>query len=247
MRFGAVVAKVLLPALISPLLAGVVALTATRLVYRIVAHIDRDLVGGGFQRAQWASSSLVALAHGTNDAQKTMGIITLTLITAGALPVGSGPPSWVVLAAGLAIALGTFTGGWRIIQTLGLRVSEIAPPQGFVAETSSTAVILAASGSGLPLSTTQVCTGSVFGAGAGRNPLGVRWAMALRMALAWAITLPAAALVGAGASWLASTGTWGIVAVAGLSMAVVAGIYAMSRRNPVSARSLDQRPVRVAA
>ena len=247
-RFGAVVGKVLLPAVISPLLAGIVALTATRLIYRIIARVDRDLVGTGFRRAQWVSSSLVALAHGTNDAQKTMGIITLTLITAGALPAGSGPPLWVVLAAGLAIATGTFTGGWRIIRTLGLRVSEISPPQGFVAETSSTAVILAASGMGLPLSTTQVCTGSVFGAGAGRHAVGVCWSMAGRMATAWTVTLPASAIVGAGAAWLASAGTWGVVAVAVLGAAVVATIYAASRRHHVSASSLaEQPPARVAA
>ena len=133
---------------------------------------------------------MLALAHGTNDAQKTMGVITLTLITAGMLAPGSPPPSWVVLAAGLAIGLGTYMGGWRIIRTLGSRVSDIHPVQGFSAETTSAAVILASTHLGLPLSTTQVCTGSIFGAGAGRRLAAVHWGMAGRIALAWSFTLP---------------------------------------------------------
>ena len=150
---------------------------------------------------------MVALAHGTNDAQKTMGVITLTLITAGMLAPGSAPPFWVVLTAGLAIGLGTYMGGWRIIRTLGRRVSDIHPVQGFSAETTSTAVILTSTHLGLPLSTTQVCTGSIFGAGAGRRLASVHWGMAGRIVLAWSFTLPSAAVVGAAASWLAATGT----------------------------------------
>jgi inorganic phosphate transporter, PiT family len=139
---------------------------------------------------------MVALAHGTNDAQKTMGVITLTLITAGVLSPDSGPPFGVILSAGLAIALGTYIGGWRIIQTLGKRVSEIQTPQGFAAETSSAAIILASSHLDFALSTTQVATGSIFGAGAGRRLASVRWGVAGQMAIAWLLTLPAAAAVG---------------------------------------------------
>jgi inorganic phosphate transporter, PiT family len=178
---------------------------------------------------------MVALAHGTNDAQKTMGVITLTLITAGVLSPDSGPPFWVILSAGLAIALGTYIGGWRIIQTLGKRVSEIQTPQGFAAETSSAAIILASSHLGFALSTTQVATGSIFGAGAGRRLASVRWGVAGQMAIAWLLTLPAAAAVGAVAGSLANTGTMGTVAIGG-------GIYAASRRRPVTADNVNEVP-----
>ena len=136
-KFGAVVGKILLPAVISPILAGVIALAATFLAYRVARRGEEKAVTGGFKIGQIISASMVALAHGTNDAQKTMGIITLTLITAGALPSGSGPPFWVIASAGAAIGLGTYLGGWRIIQTLGKRVSDIQTPQGFAAETSA--------------------------------------------------------------------------------------------------------------
>ena len=163
----------------------------------------------GFKFGQVVSASTVALAHGTNDAQKTMGVITLTLITAGLLVLGSAPPFWVVLAAGLAIALGTYVGGWRIIRTLGKRVSEIQTTQGFTAESTSGAIILASTHLGLPLSTTQVCTGAIFGAGAGRRFASVHWGVAGRLALVWMVTLPAAAIVGGLAPFIAITGTVG--------------------------------------
>ena len=185
---------------------------------------------------------MVALAHGTNDAQKTMGVITLTLITAGMLAPGSAPPTWVVLAAGLAIGLGTYMGGWRIIRTLGSRVSDIDPIQGFSAETTSAAVILTSTHLGLPLSTTQVCTGSIFGAGAGRRLASVHWGMAGRIALAWSFTLPSAAVVGAAASWLAATGTAGVIVVAVTGIALAAGIYVASRRNAVTAANVNDLP-----
>ena len=129
---------------------------ATYLAYRITARADDGTTKQGFKVGQIVSASMVALAHGTNDAQKTMGIITLTLITAGVLAPNSGPPFWVILTSGLAIALGTYAGGWRIIQTLGKRVSEIQTPQGFAAETSAATVILTSSHLGFALSTTQV-------------------------------------------------------------------------------------------
>jgi PiT family inorganic phosphate transporter len=185
---------------------------------------------------------MVALAHGTNDAQKTMGVITLTLITAGVLAPDASPPFWVILSAGLAIALGTYIGGWRIIQTLGKRVSEIRTPQGFAAETSATAVILASSHLGFALSTTQVATGAIFGAGAGRRLTSVRWSVAGQMAVAWILTLPAAAAVGAVAAWLASTGTVGTIIVALVAVALACGIYAASRRRPVTAENVNDTP-----
>ncbi|MDN5934025.1 MAG: inorganic phosphate transporter, partial [Pseudonocardia sp.] len=155
---GGVLGKVVLPALCSPLLAGVVALAATVLACRLTSHGHAGRVSRGFRLGQVVSASTVALAHGANDAQKTMGVITLTLITAGALGPGSGPPLWVILAAGVAMALGTYSGGWRIIRTLGRRVSDIRPTQGFTAETTSAAIILTSTHFGIPLSTTQVCT-----------------------------------------------------------------------------------------
>jgi phosphate/sulfate permease len=121
---------VLLPAVLAPIIAGLIALIATYLAYRITARAAKDTVTKGFKLGQIVSGSMVALAHGTNDAQKTMGIITLTLITAGALPADAGPPFWVILSSGLAIALGTYAGGWRIIQTLGMRVSDLRDAAG---------------------------------------------------------------------------------------------------------------------
>lgn len=241
-HFGTVVTKVVIPAVISPVLAGVVALSATYLAYRITARAEQGTVTRGFKLGQIVSASMVALAHGTNDAQKTMGIITLTLITAGTLAPGSGPPFWVILSAGLAIALGTYLGGWRIIQTLGKRVSEIQTPQGFAAETSATAVILASSHLGFALSTTQVATGAIFGAGAGRRLAAVQWGVAGQMALAWILTLPAAAAVGAAAAWLASTGTVGTIIVALITVAMAGGIYAASRRRPITAENVNDVP-----
>lgn len=245
-NFGAVLTKVIIPALISPVLAGVVALIGTYIAYRSTARADDGTVTRGFRTGQIVSASMVALAHGTNDAQKTMGVITLTLITAGVLAPNSGPPFWVILSAGLAIALGTYVGGWRIIRTLGKRVSDIETPQGFAAETAATAVILTSSHLGFALSTTQVATGAIFGAGAGRRLASVRWSIAGQMAIAWILTLPAAAAVGAVAAWTASTGTAGTVVVAVVGAAVAAGIYALSRRRPVTADNVNDVPARTA-
>ena len=246
-----VVGKVLVPLALSPIVAGLVALAATRVAYRIAARGDRRTVGHGFRSAQVVSASMVALAHGTNDAQKTMGIITLTLITVGLLPAGAAPPLWVVAAAGLAIAAGTAMGGWRIIRTLGRRISEIEPAQGFAAETASTAIILSASHLGFALSTTQVASGAVLGSAAGRRAAPVHWGVAGRMAGVWLLTLPAAAVVGAAAAWVAARGTTGTVVVLGLLVAAGGGIYAASRRTPVTAATVndapDPRPVVLAA
>ena len=241
-HFNTVLNKVVLPAVLSPVVAALIAVTVTYLSLRITRRAEPGVVSRGFKLSQAVSGSMVALAHGTNDAQKTMGVITLTLITAGTLPAGSGPPFWVVVAAGLAIGLGTYVGGWRIIRTLGRRVSDIRPVQGFSADTTSAAVILSSTHLGLPLSTTQVCTGSIFGAGAGRRFAAVHWGVAGRIALAWSFTLPSAALVGAAASWLAATGTAGVIVVAVTGIAMAAGIYGASRRNPVTADNVNDDP-----
>ena len=241
-NFDVVLNKIVLPAVLAPVLAALVAVTVTYLAFRVTARAEPGVVTRGFLLGQRVSASMVALAHGTNDAQKTMGIITLTLITAGMLTPGSSPPFWVVLTAGLAIALGTYMGGWRIIRTLGTRLSDIQLTQGFTAETTSTAVILSSTHLGLPLSTTQVCTGSIFGAGAGRRMASVHWGVAGRIALAWSFTLPSAAVMGAAASWLAATGTGGVLVVAVSGVALATGIYVASRRSPVNAANVNDLP-----
>jgi PiT family inorganic phosphate transporter len=245
--FNGVLNKIILPAALAPLVAALIAVTATYLAFWVTARAEPGRVSRGFQVGQRVSASMLALAHGTNDAQKTMGVITLTLITAGMLAPGSPPPFWVVLAAGLAIGLGTYMGGWRIIRTLGRRVSDIHPTQGFSAEATSTAVILSSTHLGLPLSTTQVCTGSIFGAGAGRRLASVHWGMAGRILLAWSFTLPSAAVVGAAASWLAATGTVGVIVVGVSGIALASGIYVASRRNAVTAANVNDIPRPAAA
>jgi PiT family inorganic phosphate transporter len=184
------------------------------------------------------------LAHGTNDAQKTMGVITLTLITVNALPKDSAPPSWVIGACGLAIGLGTISGGWRIIRTLGKQISDLESVQGFTAETSSTAAILSSTSLGFALSTTQIATGSIFGASAGRRPSTVQWSVARRMGLSWLLTLPAAAVAGALASWTASQGAAGITIVAAALVLLSVGAYVLSRRDPVTAKNVNDTPDR---
>ncbi len=238
-----VVGKVLVPLALSPIVAGLIALAATALCYRLGARGDRRTVSRGFRSAQVVSASMVALAHGTNDAQKTMGVITLTLITVGMLPAGAAPPLWVVTAAGLAIAAGTAMGGWRIIRTLGRRISDIESPQGFAAETTGAAVILSAAHLGFALSTTQVTTGAVLGSANGRRGAAVRWSLAARMVGIWLLTLPAAAAVGALAAWIAARGTGGTLLVAALLVAASGGIYAASRRKPVTAATVNDAPV----
>jgi PiT family inorganic phosphate transporter len=240
--FGTVVNKVVLPALLSPVVAALIAVAATYLALRVSSRAAPGIADRVFKLSQTVSASMVALAHGTNDAQKTMGVITLTLITAGMLPVGSAPPFWVILAAGLAIGLGTYMGGWRIVRTLGRRMSDIRPVQGFTAETTSAAVILTSTHLGLPLSTTQVCTGSILGSAAGRRLASVHWGIAGRIVLAWTFTLPAAGAVGAAASWLAATGTAGVVVVAVSGVAVASGIYSLSRRSAVTAANVNDVP-----
>ncbi|HQE13879.1 MAG TPA: inorganic phosphate transporter [Mycobacterium sp.] len=197
--------KVLIPAIAAPVIAGLVAACGTWLVFRItrrVLHRQRD---NGFRWGQIATASLVALSHGTNDAQKTMGVIALALLTTGHLTGNvkeDGLPFWIVFSCAVAIGLGTYIGGWRVIRTLGKGLVEIAPPQGLAAEASSAAIILSSSAAGMALSTTHVATGSILGSGVGKPGAEVRWSVAGRMAVAWLLTLPAAALVGALTFWL---------------------------------------------
>jgi PiT family inorganic phosphate transporter len=241
-KFAGVVTAVVLPALAAPIVAGLASMTATFLAYRTTARTRPDVVARGYKRGQVVAASMVSLAHGTNDAQKTMGVITLALITAGALPAGSAPPTWVIVAAGLAIALGTYCGGWRIIRNLGKGLYDMQPAQGFCADTASTVTILVSSHLGFALSTTQVASGSICGAGAGRRLVDVRWSMAGRMVVAWVLTLPSAALVGALASGAAGEGMLGTLVVGLVAVAVALGLFIASRRRPVTARNVTEIP-----
>jgi len=235
-NYSVLFSNVIIPALLAPLVAGFVAFVCTLVAYAITqrtAESGDNLPNrrGGFRHAQIFSSSLVALAHGTNDAQKTMGVITLVLISGGYQAAGTGPQFWVISACAVAIALGTYSGGWRIIKTLGTGLTEVKPAQGFAAETSTAAAILASSHLGFALSTTQVASGSVIGSGLGRPGAVVRWRLAGRMALGWLFTLPAAAVVGAIAALIAQLGLTGLIIDAVLGTAGVLAIFLYSRRS----------------
>jgi PiT family inorganic phosphate transporter len=232
-HFVKVVDKVLVPAIVAPLVAGLVAAIATIVVYRLKKAADPRVSHTGFKVGQVASASLVSLAHGTNDAQKTMGIITLALITSGSLAPGSGPPTWVIVSAGLAIAAGTYLGGWRITHTMGRGLTTIEPAQGFAAQTSTATAILASSHLGFALSTTHVASGGIMGSGLGRDRHGVNWGTMGKMAAGWLFTLPAAGIVGALAGKWASTGAVGIIGVATIGIAVSIGIWILARREPI--------------
>ncbi|BDZ47662.1 inorganic phosphate transporter [Naasia aerilata] len=239
--FGVVVSKVLLPALFAPAIAGLTAFTATRIAYAITRRYDGRPDGRGvFRYGQVFSSSLVALAHGTNDAQKTMGVITLALIAAGLQAPGSSPEFWVIGACALAIAIGTYSGGWRIIRTMGTGLTAVKPAQGFAAEVSTAATILASSHLGFALSTTHVASGSVIGSGLGRRGSSVRWSTARRIVVGWLFTLPAAAIVGAVAALLASLGPVGIIIDAILGVAFITAIFVLSRNDRVDSASLEK-------
>ncbi|NQX34403.1 inorganic phosphate transporter [Herbiconiux sp. VKM Ac-2851] len=241
-NFSVVLTNVVVPALLSPLVAGVVALVATFVAYRLTKQAKARGSDTGFRHGQTVSASLVSLAHGTNDAQKTMGVITLTLIAAGYQESGSGPQFWVIAGCGLAIALGTYLGGWRIMRTVGKRITDIQAPQGFAAETSSAATILVSSHLGFALSTTQVTSGAVVGAGLGRKLASVHWGVVGRIAIAWTVTLPAAALVGGLAAWAASSSVLGLGIVIMLALAAGVTLYLLSRRHPVTHDTVNDEP-----
>lgn len=179
------------------MVAGLISTVGTYLIYRMTKNVGEEQKEKGFRWGQVGTASLVSLAHGTNDAQKTMGVIFLALVASSAIDPSADIPLWVKLACALAIALGTYLGGWRVIRTLGKGLVEISSPQGMAAEASSAAIILTSSHFGMALSTTHVATGSILGSGLGRKGAQVRWGVAGRMVVAWVITLPAAALVGA--------------------------------------------------
>ncbi|MEV7160127.1 inorganic phosphate transporter [Streptomyces misionensis] len=239
---GVLVTKVLLPAVAAPVVAGIASMVATRSSYGIDGKTEGAATRKGYRTGQVASAALVSLAHGTNDAQKTMGVITLALIAGGAIAPGSNPPTWVILSAGLAIAAGTYIGGWRIIRTMGTGLTDLEPRQGFAAQTSAATAILASSHLGFSLSTTHVVSGAVMGAGLGRKGGVVRWSTATRMTVAWVLTLPAAALVGAGAEAVTELGDWGTAVVAVFLVAASAWIYKLSRREVIDHTNVVAEP-----
>jgi PiT family inorganic phosphate transporter len=221
-------AKVLIPALIAPVLAFTVAGIGILVCYRIVGRLAPGPVNRGFRLGQVMSGGLLALAHGTNDAQKTMGIITLALIANGNIGADADTPTWVIVSAATAIALGTYMGGWRIIKTMGTRIIKMDPAQGFAAQGSGSAVILAATHFGYPLSTTHTISGAVMGAGAAKRLSAVRWGVAGNIVIAWVLTLPAAAFVGAvvyGVTRLFGDGAVGPLVVATAGVAFTAFVF----------------------
>jgi PiT family inorganic phosphate transporter len=221
--------KVLIPAIVAPILAFLVAGVAIGLAYRIVGQQRPGLVTRGFRFGQVISGGLLALAHGTNDAQKTMGVITLALVANGTLGADADPPTWVIASAASAIALGTYSGGWRIIKTTGTRIIKMDAAQGFSAQGAGAAVILASTHFGFPLSTTHVINGGVMGAGAGKRVSAVRWGVAGNIVVAWLLTLPTAAAMGGavyGFTAIFGSGALGPVLVALMSLSLIAAAFA---------------------
>jgi PiT family inorganic phosphate transporter len=198
-KWSGIKEKVLIPSLIAPFLGVAIAFVLIVVITRIIARRPPTKVNRTFRRLQLVSGGFVAFTHGTNDAQKTMGIIALALVAGGHLDADfERPPTWVIAAAALAMGAGTYAGGWRIIKTLGQRIAKIDPPQGFAAQTACASILWGTAHFGFPVSTTHTISGSVLGAGAIRGFSAVRWGVAGNILVAWILTLPAAALVGAG-------------------------------------------------
>ncbi len=220
--------KVLLPALIAPLAAFLLAGLLIVVIYRLLGRRRPGPVTRAFRHAQIASGGLLALAHGANDAQKTMGVIMLALIANGTLGAGAGPPLWAILAAAAAIALGTYSGGWRVMRSTGARIIKMDAAQGFSAQGGGAVAILASTFLGFPISTTHAISGGVIGAGAAKRVSAVRWGVAGNIVAAWLLTLPAAAAIGAAAYGVArifGTGALGPVLVALIALALIAAAF----------------------
>jgi inorganic phosphate transporter, PiT family len=228
-----ILGKVMVPALVAPLLAFIVGGLAIVVLYRIVGRLRPGPVSGGFRFGQVISGGLLALAHGTNDAQKTMGVITLALVANGTIAADDfHVPDWVVVSAATAIALGTYVGGWRIIKTMGSRIHKMDAAQGFAAQGAGSTVILAASHVGFPLSTTHTISGAVIGSGAAKRLSAVRWGVAGNIVVAWVLTLPAAAIIGAatfGITRVFGTGAAGPIIVS--TLILIGTVFLFVRRS----------------
>jgi PiT family inorganic phosphate transporter len=195
-QWSAIVHKVLIPTVAAPLIGFSVGIAIMVALLWLFRHAHPGRVNRGFRLAQTVSASVVAFSHGSNDAQKTMGVITLALFTAHIIPTLT-VPLWVKLASALTIGLGTYAGGKRIIRTLGMRLVKLTPVQGFAAETAASAVLLSTAHFGFPVSTTHVITASIMGVGATQRLSAVKWGLSLNIFVAWVVTLPMAGLVGA--------------------------------------------------
>lgn len=195
--------KVVYPIIGSPLVGFVIGFMLMLAIAKFFAHSHPNKAGRTFKTLQILSSSLMAFSHGQNDAQKSMGIITLTLFTHGLISKAE-VPLWVMLSCAAAMAAGTAAGGWRIMHTVGQKISRLDPVHGFAAETSSAIVILTAGHFGMPISTTQTITASIFGVASSRRLSAVRWNVAKSVIVAWFVTLPASGLFGALSYWLFS-------------------------------------------
>lgn len=241
--WSGIVGKVLAPSIAAPLFALVIAAVATSLARRLNKRTDDGTKSMGMRIGQIGSTSLLSIAHGTNDAQKTMGVVTLALVANGTLVENSATPKWVVLTCGLAIAAGTMIGGWRIIRTMGQGFTKLSPTQGFTAQITSSVVILSSSHFGMPLSTTYVATGSILGAGIGTRKRSVRWHLAGRVATAWLITLPAAGVCGAVAYYgqQAFGVSFGVVVMTAILIGYCAFIYFHSRKDKINALNVNDR------
>jgi inorganic phosphate transporter, PiT family len=196
LRMDGIVNKVLIPMITSPLVGFGVAFALMLALYWIFRDARRKPMSRIFRRLQVISAGYMAFSHGSNDAQKTMGIITLALFSAGAIETID-VPFWVIVVSASALSLGTAVGGWRIMRTMGHRVVELEPVHGFAAETTAATVLIGTAQLGMPVSTTHVISSAIMGVGSARGPKGVRWGVARRILLAWVITIPAAALVAA--------------------------------------------------
>jgi PiT family inorganic phosphate transporter len=240
-QWSGIVGKVLAPSIAAPIFALIVAAIATSLSRRLTATSHPSTKSLGMKAGQIGSSALLSIAHGTNDAQKTMGVITLALIANGTLAANGATPKWVVALCGVAIGLGTFIGGWRIIRTMGQGFTKLSPTQGFASQITSSVVILSSSHFGMPLSTTYVATGSILGSGVGTKKRAVRWSLAGRVALAWLITLPSAAACGAMSFYVERMLGFSLgVVVMGLALVgYCTFIYLHSRRDKISAENVN--------
>ncbi len=199
-----IVEKVVIPMIVSPLVGFSVAFLLMVAIMWIFRHRNASRVNRGFKLAQTVSAAAMALGHGLQDAQKTMGVIFLALVTYGSVGVDDDIPVWVIISAATAISLGTYSGGWRIMRTLGRRIIHLDPPRGFAAETTAASVLyVMAMGFGAPISTTHTITSSVMGVGATKRASAVRWGVARSIVVAWVVTIPAAALAAAVFYWAA--------------------------------------------
>jgi PiT family inorganic phosphate transporter len=199
LKVDGIVDKVLIPMISSPLIGFLAAFLLMLSLYWIFRNARRKPMARIFRRLQVISAGYMAFSHGSNDAQKTMGIITLALFSAGAID-SIEVPTWVIVVSATALSLGTAVGGWRIMRTMGHRVVELEPVHGFAAETTAATVLIGTAQLGMPVSTTHVISSAIMGVGSARGPKGVRWGVARRILLAWVITIPMAASVAA-ASW----------------------------------------------